>query len=136
LREGIFLRAYGQKDPLVEYKREGYEMFSEMMANAKEDIASDIFRMTFSKPAMQRMMAEAPKEYVHKEVSAFGKPEMEGEPAFVGAPEQPEASYSSTEGEAARPSRKPFVRTEKKIGPNDPCPCGSGKKYKRCCGAK
>ncbi len=135
LREGIFLRAYGQKDPLVEYKKEGYEMFSEMMASAKEDIVSGIFRTTFSKPAMQRIMAEAPQEYVHKEVSAFRMAKEEPEPAVVGAAPAPDVSYSSGEDKAGRPSRKPFVRKEKKIGPNDPCPCGSSKKYKKCCGA-
>jgi preprotein translocase subunit SecA len=135
LREGIHLRAYGQKDPLVEYKREGYEMFSEMMKNAKEDIVASVFRTTFSKPAMQRIMSEAPQEYVHREVSAFRMAEDEAEPAMVGATAAPDVSYSADGGEAVKPTRKPFVRKDKKIGPNDPCPCGSGRKYKKCCAA-
>ncbi|MDD5557455.1 MAG: preprotein translocase subunit SecA [bacterium] len=134
LREGIFLRAYGQKDPLIEYKKEGFDMFSEMMAAAKDEIATGIFRITFSPQALRRMTA-APKEreYVHREVSAFRMAAEEGEPALAGVAARPGAAADG--GEAAEPARKPFRRADRKVGPNEPCPCGSGRKFKKCCGA-
>ncbi|MCG0275307.1 MAG: preprotein translocase subunit SecA [Thermosediminibacteraceae bacterium] len=98
LREGIGLRAYGQRDPLVEYKIEGYEMFQEMIRNIQEDTLRYLFRVQL-KTAPQR-----------KEVAR-------------------NLSYSHGDGEKPQP-----VRKGQKIGRNDPCPCGSGKKYKKCCG--
>jgi preprotein translocase subunit SecA len=135
LREGMFLRAYGQKDPLVEYKREGFDMFSEMMASVKEEIVAGVFRITLSPAAMRRVMAEPEQQYIHKEVSAFRMAEEEGEPALAGVAAGPAVSYSAGGGGEEQPVRKPFVRKEKKVGPNEPCPCGSGRKFKKCCGA-
>jgi preprotein translocase subunit SecA len=134
LREGIFLRAYGQKDPLVEYKREGFDMFAEMMASVKDEIATGIFRITFSPEAMRKIIQEpAAQQYVHKEVSAF-RMAAEEEPALAGAGLEDARAYSAGAGEEEQPVRKPFVRKEKKVGPNEPCPCGSGRKHKKCCG--
>ncbi|MHB8157733.1 MAG: preprotein translocase subunit SecA [Desulfocucumaceae bacterium] len=98
LREGIGLRAYGQKDPLVEYKFEGYEMFQNMIATIQEDVVKYIFRLN----VVQR--EEQPKQRVV----------VENRYAEEG-PRQP-------------------VRREAKVGRNEPCSCGSGKKYKKCCG--
>ncbi len=136
LREGIFLRAYGQKDPLVEYKKEGFDMFSEMMETVKEGIVGGIFRTTFSPQTIRQIMAEpAQQTYVHREVSAFRMAaEEEPEPALAGIATRPEVSYSSGEDDEPRPAKKPFVRQERKVSPNEPCPCGSGKKHKKCCG--
>ncbi len=98
LRQGIGLRAYGQKDPLVEYKFEGYEMFQNMIASIQEDVVRYIFRVNVvQEPAPQ-----------HQNVT--------------------ENRYSEDSG--PRQPRK----VENRIGRNDPCPCGSGKKYKKCCG--
>ena len=134
LREGIFLRAYGQKDPLVEYKREGFDMFAEMMASVKEEIATGIFRITFSPEAMRKIVQEpVEQQYVHKEVSAFSMAEEE-EPALAGVGAGGAHTHSAGTGEEEQPVKKPFVRKEKKVGPNEPCPCGSGKKHKKCCG--
>jgi len=135
LREGIFLRAYGQKDPLVEYKKEGFDMFADMMASVKEDVVGGVFRMTFSPAAMRKAAEELERQqYIHREVSAFRAAEAEGELAMAGVAAGPEVSYSSS-GEAEQPVKKPFVRKERKVGPNEPCPCGSGRKFKKCCGA-
>ncbi|MEJ2745507.1 MAG: SEC-C metal-binding domain-containing protein, partial [bacterium] len=134
LREGIFLRAYGQKDPLVEYKREGFDMFAEMMANVKDEIATGIFRITFSPEAMRKIVQEpVEQQYVHKEVSAF-RMAKEEEPALTGVGASVARANSAQMGEGEQPVKKPFVRKEKKVGPNEPCPCGSGRKHKKCCG--
>ncbi|MBO8129090.1 MAG: preprotein translocase subunit SecA [Peptococcaceae bacterium] len=97
LREGIGLRAYGQKDPLIEYKFESYEMFQNMIAAIQEDAIRYLFRVQKVARPRQRRMVENRRQ----------------------------------DGEEV--SQKP-VRRGKKIGRNEPCPCGSGKKYKKCCG--
>jgi len=94
LRNGIGLRAYAQKDPLIEYKFEAFEAFQSMVYSIKEDVVRYILR-----------------------VRVVQKPE----------------ERKTVEGQAEETQKKP-VRTGKKIGRNDPCPCGSGKKYKKCCG--
>ena len=99
LREGIGLRAYGQRDPVIEYKIEGYDMFQEMIKNIQEDTLRYLFR-----------------------VQVKAAPQMQQRACNV--------SYSHGGSEE---KRQP-IRKEKKIGRNDPCPCGSGKKYKKCCG--
>ncbi|MGI6181795.1 MAG: SEC-C metal-binding domain-containing protein, partial [Agathobaculum sp.] len=101
LRNGIGLRAYGQHDPVVEYKREGFDMFDAMVDAIREDTV----RMMYL--AQLRTQEEPKREQVAKETGAAG------------------ASDGTT-----KPAPK---RVGKKIGPNDPCPCGSGKKYKKCC---
>ncbi len=101
LREGIGLRAYGQKDPLVEYKFEAFDMFNNMISSIQEDIIRYMLRVS---PAV----VEEPQER-HQHVV--------------------ENRYADEEG-----PRQP-VRVEKQVGRNEPCPCGSGKKYKKCCGA-
>ncbi len=107
LREGIGLRGYAQKDPLYEYKKEGFEMFSGMMGRYNEDACEKLFRV---KPVndvdMERLERRRRVEQQHMVLSR---------------------------GESE--DRKKPVKREQKVGRNDPCPCGSGKKYKKCCGA-
>jgi preprotein translocase subunit SecA len=105
LKDGIGLRGYGQKDPLAEYKREGFDMFSGMMDRIKSDALERLFKV-------QVVRGERPA------------PEPEAAP-----PQQ----ISLNRGEASAP--KTVHRAQEKIGRNDPCPCGSGKKYKKCHGA-
>jgi len=117
LKEGIGLRAYGQKDPLIEYKREGYNMFVDMINRTNEEIMELIFKAQISEeaPPSRRM----PAEVVTQHASANGM-------GFSGTGnQQTNQPYTG--------KRKP-VRVKFKIGRNDPCPCGSGKKYKKCCG--
>jgi len=101
LRNGIGLRAYGQYDPVVEYKREGFDMFDAMIDSIREDTVRMIFL------AQVRTREEPKREQVAKETGAAG------------------AADGSVKAEPKRAGKKP--------GPNDPCPCGSGKKYKKCC---
>ena len=103
LREGIGLRAYGQRDPIVEYKHEGYAMFEEMTHLIQEDT---LRRLCFA--TLVKQPPQPPKEEERKLVASHG-------------------------GESASAARQP-ARADVKVGRNDPCPCGSGKKYKECCG--
>ncbi|MCD6318318.1 preprotein translocase subunit SecA [Candidatus Aerophobetes bacterium] len=113
LKEGIGLRGYGQRDPLVEYKREAYEMFEGLIHRVKEEVAKLILKIQISRrPSVERVLV--------------GSPQVR-EPALVGA-NRAEGNNSS-----GRRASLPY-RRGKKIGRNDPCPCGSGKKYKYCCG--
>ena len=100
LRQSIGLQAYGQRDPLVEYKMAGYDMFNEMSQGIMEDTVRTLFRI--------RVEQKVEREQVAK-VTGTNKDDESG-------------------------VREPVKRQEKKIYPNDPCPCGSGKKYKNCCG--
>jgi preprotein translocase subunit SecA len=116
LRGGIGLRAYGQRDPLIEYKSESYNLFLSLMNDIKETVVRNVFRVRLAEP--QQPARRAPQATAeHAEVSAFGTPVPEG-----GGPPG-----------AAPSKRRPVHRLEPKVGPNDPCPCGSGKKYKKCC---
>ena len=120
LRSGIGLRAYAQKDPKVEYKLEAYEMFQAMTDAIKDEVASLVLRVQMVEDYRERAAdIWQVSDVVHSEVGQFETSGMA------------EAAEASVGGEAA----KPFVRPGKKVGRNDPCPCGSGKKYKKCCGA-
>jgi preprotein translocase subunit SecA len=105
LKEGIGLRGYGQRDPLREYQREGYELFLDMIERVKEQTVANLYRIQLAREADQAQLAA-----------------REERPVFFshGGDESPE----------------PQKREAKKVGRNEPCPCGSGKKYKRCCGQK
>ncbi len=111
LKEGIGMRAYGQRDPLVEYKRESFEMFAAM----KERIEDEIVRYLFLLEPISREEREEEEE----------KRKREQEQIFRAA----------SASKAGMQKAKTFVRKSAKVGRNDPCPCGSGKKYKKCCGA-
>jgi preprotein translocase subunit SecA len=114
LKEGIHLRGYGQSDPLVEYQKETYTAFNETIASIKEDIVDLVFKAKISIPEETvSVFEESPKNYVHSEYSSLQKEEEK--PATQPQPSTPQVSAP-------------------KVGRNDPCPCGSGKKYKKCCG--
>jgi preprotein translocase subunit SecA len=132
VKEGIHLRAYAQKDPLLEYKGEAFRAFDEVMAATETDTVRFLYRVVPMPPAAaerpasaavggmpQRRPVHEEQEAVHANVSAF----QEG-PRAPSRPPPP-----------GRARQRQIVRTEPKIGRNDPCPCGSGKKYKKCCGA-
>lgn len=119
LREGIGLRAYGQRDPLIEYKFEAYEMFQRMIDSIQEEVVRFLFRA--------RIVVDPPERQQVARTTSTGR-----QPVQLGAPLQaPVAATSSSQAQA--PRNEP-VRVGEKVGRNDPCPCGSGKKYKRCCG--
>lgn len=119
LKEGIGLRAYGQKDPLIEYKQEAFQLFVDLLERMNEETLELIFRARLAEepvPAQGNSLAEV--QTAHRSPTGMG---------FEKAEEQPAPTQRS-----AKKSRP--VRVGKKVGRNDPCPCGSGKKYKRCCG--
>jgi preprotein translocase subunit SecA len=128
LRQGVGLRAYGQRDPLVEYKREAYDLFAQLMDRIKADVATRMFRFATSMNAFESFLSSLPRQAVHRDMSAMGQ-----------ARGASSTTASSSSGEAfdraMQSSVQPVRRDEPKVGRNDPCPCGSGKKYKKCCGA-
>ncbi len=105
LKEGIGLRGYAQQNPLLVYKKEGFEMFQDLVDRIKQETIQILFRIQIAEP---------------EEVAEFEKP-----------PEQ-QLVYSGGEDQPRK--KQPVRRANKKVGRNDPCPCGSGKKYKKCCG--
>ncbi len=123
LKEGVGLRAYGQKDPLIEYKREGFSMFSSMLDSTNEETLRIIFNSTIREPQERRPSTATRLSYVHADAE-LPVPSMQ-------TGESPGQSPSA----GRRGVKKTPVRVEQTVGRNDPCPCGSGKKYKKCCGA-
>jgi len=143
LKEGIGLRGYGQRDPLVEYKKESYGLFQDMKARIEEEMVRYLFWLrpvigdgTEAPPALPSRPAARRPSPANVTMS---HPAAEQVPAFAGAAR---SSSSSAAREAPTPARtggddviKTVKRDEPKVGRNDPCPCGSGKKYKKCHGA-
>ncbi|MDP2940961.1 MAG: preprotein translocase subunit SecA [Candidatus Omnitrophota bacterium] len=122
LREGIGLRAYGQRDPLVEYKREAFEMFSQMVAAIEEEAVEAVFRLQAARPErFKGVFSSVSQELLHPEAAKF-------------QPAQPVAEPETIASHQAEQRHQPVQLSHPKVGRNDPCPCGSGKKYKKCCG--
>jgi preprotein translocase subunit SecA len=139
LREGIGLRAYGQRDPIVEYKREAYNLFMDLMDRIYEEIASSMFRSATSMDAMEEFFQSLSGVQVHNEVSALAAAAAQAAAmpqgqAPMGAP--PPGMGAPPPGVGAPQPAAPVRRDGPKVGRNDPCPCGSGRKYKKCCGAE
>ena len=136
LRDSVGLRAYGQRDPLVEYKREAFGMFEELMDAIKQDISTSVFRSSTSMESFENFLSSLPQTTVHEDISLLGggvtsaalgaEPGGKG-PSRVAQREPVRAGASS--------STATVKREDPKVGRNQPCPCGSGKKYKKCHGA-
>ena len=128
LRDGIGLRGYGQRDPKQEYKREGFEMFQTMIYNMREDTFRMLTRL------VMRKAQEEPAENAEQAEQAAPAPTPAPRREFKhNEPAQGLAYSGGNSGPA--PKAAPKRREEPRVGRNDPCPCGSGKKYKKCCGA-
>ena len=134
LREGIYLRSYGQKDPLVEYKAEAYDMFSQLMASIKNEVLNNLFRSTTNLMAFEQFLAAMP--------IGISQPDLTGpvsRPSSGPVPRRENLGLTRPSGgangeeevEFMLPVARPKVAT---VGRNDPCPCGSGKKFKHCHG--
>jgi len=125
LKGGIGLRAYGQRDPLLEYKREAFSLFDTLLREVNEDFVQRLFRVQLVPEAMAAIeQRPRPRRTVesHEEVASFSGA------AGPAAGEEREPS-----GAAAAPAPKQApLKGMPRVGRNDPCPCGSGKKYKRC----
>jgi preprotein translocase subunit SecA len=129
LRDSIGLRAYGQRDPLIEYKAEAFKVFEELMTNIKTEICHNIFRSASSMMAFDRFQRSLPSTTTLQGPGAFA-----GGATPPGAPaDGKKASDMVKEATDAMSKAKP-IRSGPKVGRNDPCPCGSKKKYKHCCG--
>jgi preprotein translocase subunit SecA len=131
LRYSIGLRGYGQRDPLIEYKAEAYKMFEDLMVNIKSEICQNIFRSASSLIAFENFLRNLPQQLVHQSVSAFGTRTTTTQGNQTQTTQK--SSDVVSEALAAVEKSKP-IRSGPKVGRNDPCPCGSGKKYKHCCG--
>ncbi len=104
LKEGIGLRSYAQQDPLMIYKKEAFDMFQDMVDRIREETITILFRIQIAEPSAVEELS---------------------------TPKEQEMSFSHSDSDV---KKLPVVRNKDKIGRNDPCPCGSGKKYKKCCG--
>ncbi len=126
LRQGIHLRGYAQKNPKQEYKREAFILFSDMLDGLKEDIIHLVSvvqvetqtQLDDAEAARQRLAAQQSMEFHHDGVT----------PAMLAVESLPAS------GAESQTEQQPYVRSEPKVGRNAPCPCGSGRKYKQCCG--
>jgi preprotein translocase subunit SecA len=124
LREGINWRAYGQMDPLVEYQHEAFSMFTDLIKTIDEEIIENVFKAHAVEERFSRAVFKKDKEvFIKQEYSALS------DTANIASELPPQAAdFSQTKPAQA-------VKVEgKKVGRNDPCPCGSGKKFKKCCG--
>jgi preprotein translocase subunit SecA len=128
LKEGVSLRSYGQKDPLIEFKSEAFSIFAELMRNINGEVLGNLFRSTQQLAAFEQFLAQI----THMQVQQGGEPRKQQqarEAASSGENEEPKG----TGPRLILPTSMP-KRDLPKVGRNDPCPCGSGKKYKQCCG--
>jgi preprotein translocase subunit SecA len=140
LKEGIGLRGYGQRDPLVEYKKESFGLFQDMKARIEEEMVRYIFHL---RPVLNEEAPNVPRPVARRAAPiTMNKPAADTVSPF-GAARQPAPSPAASPGSGSplRPARtggddviKTVRRDEPKVGRNDPCPCGSGKKYKKCHG--
>jgi preprotein translocase subunit SecA len=151
LKESVRLRAYGQRDPLLEYKKEGFEMFQALMASIEEAVITLLFRITDPDVRKARKLADrrgpvADKEDPFQQIAKYQMiaSDKNADNSFASfdttkfalGGQQDAARADGDNGSARRPQTKqrPIKRVTPAVGPNDPCPCGSGKKYKKCCG--
>jgi preprotein translocase subunit SecA len=136
LREGIGLRALAQRDPLVEYKNEGFKMFQEMMESIQSDFVRYLYHLEIVREEQPQQVAPAR----HLAYSGGGDSSLAQNFAAAGAVSSTRpgmvADSSAAAYEAAQQAARTVVapRSVNRVGRNDPCPCGSGKKYKKCCG--
>jgi preprotein translocase subunit SecA len=123
MRQGIGLAGYGGRDPLVEFKREAHDMWEQLTDHIRQDIVRRIFHVTLATPQA------APPPQTPRQVQESG-------PAKETAALTPAAAQAAATGRAVALDTRPSTATVRKVGRNDPCPCGSGKKYKKCCSSR
>jgi preprotein translocase subunit SecA len=127
LKGGIGLRAYGQRDPLIEYKKEAFTLFETLLDEVNEEFVQRLFRVRVEAEGVREMERRpAPRAIVaqHAATQSFGNIPTTREVAAAGA--------AAPMSESAAPVAVAPVQTGPRVGRNDPCPCGSGKKYKKC----
>lgn len=126
IKDGISLRALGQRDPLVEYKKEGFAMFKGMYASINQEVATLIFKLEPppQEARLRSVFSTLDQKEVHKEITGMPQPAIAPQEQVLGATTPP----------PVRPASAGALPGADKVGRNDPCPCGSGKKYKKCHG--
>jgi preprotein translocase subunit SecA len=136
LRQGIGLRGYAQKNPKQEYKREAFEMFTSMLDGVKHEVITILSKIQIQTEAQVTSMEEERRsqdqkrhEYLHPDTALPSQPSEEE----VGSHSE-FAANSLQASPPQRPTAQPFIRSTPKVGRNEPCPCGSGRKYKHCHG--
>jgi preprotein translocase subunit SecA len=135
LRQGIYLRAYAQKNPKQEYKREAFALFTGMLDRIRTDTVTLLQRLQVrSEEEIEREEAERQRRLQSRmQLQHAAPPELAAQVPLQQAPAA-EAEFAAAESPEAEPAA-PFVRGERKVGRNEPCPCGSGRKFKHCHGA-
>lgn len=139
LKTGIGMRAYGQRDPLIEYKREGYEMFAQLLDNIDDETIELVYKLQISRPQQdQDRLRRQQRQMETKHDDAAGmatRMATVSEPVSAGVGTGGGSQVMADAASASRSEkRQPMVRSAPKLGRNDPCHCGSGKKYKKCHG--
>ncbi|MFH1548630.1 MAG: SEC-C metal-binding domain-containing protein, partial [Candidatus Omnitrophota bacterium] len=124
LRQGIGLRGYGGTNPLVEYKKEAYQMFGALNYRIEKDVTNYLFKVKLSQEREENIAGSPKMRFVHQDVDNLRR-----DAVISNQRPNPQITRQQTEAKGV-----PFRRTQAKVGRNDPCPCGSGKKYKKCCG--
>ncbi|MGB2260979.1 MAG: preprotein translocase subunit SecA [Luminiphilus sp.] len=124
LRQGIHLRAYANKNPKQEYKREAFELFEALLERLKQEVVRILSHLQIKRQDEAELIEQKRREEAERQQLAF---------QHAQASALPEAEQESAQ--QAEAPQQPMVRDTPKVGRNDPCPCGSGKKYKQCCGA-
>ncbi|MCK4869649.1 MAG: preprotein translocase subunit SecA [Gammaproteobacteria bacterium] len=125
LREGIHLRGYAQQDPKQAYKREAFKMFSEMLDTLKYDVLNALHSVQIQAEEDLQKMENQQRRQAQQQARHMNYQHADAGSVFQGEAEGQEGEFEA---------QQPVVRTGPKVGRNDPCPCGSGKKYKQCCG--
>ena len=136
LREAVYLRAYSQKNPLLEYKLEGFQIFDEMLYDIKTALAKKVFRVRIQQAPAQPAPGAHPAAVVQASHNAMGQFAAGGSSGTtaVSSGAAPAFGGNGGGGGASQPQAVQVKRSIPKVGRNDPCPCGSGKKYKYCHG--
>ena len=136
LKAGIHLRSYGQHDPVVEYRLEGFDMFDQMIASIREDTAKLVLtqpKRIYEQQRRKEAILAAKRLAAQKAATSSENDEDSDEDITPTLQRKQVAQPTATSGDGTDTANK-TVRKGKKVGRNDPCPCGSGKKYKKCCG--
>ncbi|MGB2601838.1 MAG: preprotein translocase subunit SecA [Candidatus Omnitrophota bacterium] len=134
LREGISWRAYAQKDPLIEFQHEAFQMFTDLMVKIDEQTAEKIMKISAMEEQYKKSVFQPETEsFEHKGYSALGTSSA-GQDTVYDKEESGVKTPAEIFGPAAPKADTTYKRDLPKVGRNDPCPCGSGKKYKKCCG--
>ena len=136
LRESVYLRSYGQKDPLIEYKREAHILFTQMMENLAGEISSNLFALTTAPEKTEQLIDLSHATYKYDDLSNAHTPAqaLQQAAALTQGDMNLQMSDAAYSGAGGAIKQQTVVRNHPKVGRNDPCPCGSGKKFKKCCG--